>query len=157
MKPCIEWCCIICLRCSSLQSFWPSIYLLDLLTSLICAMFKAIGPSMKLRALPIDLHGLTQQKWPPSSVSMSDDVWTMILEASFMNYLVLKINECFDIQYCSSLYQSGFLTAMTDDDLDVVGRLNINNHRILHPWRLTWNMSSWRFGSDHFPFQMGDL
>jgi len=57
---------------------------------------------------------------------MSDDVWTMILEASFMNYLVLKINECFDIQYCSSLYQSGFLTAMTDDDLDVVGRLKIS-------------------------------
>jgi len=22
----------------------------------------------------------------------------------------------------------------------------------LHPWRLTWNISSWRFGSDHFPF-----
>ena len=22
----------------------------------------------------------------------------------------------------------------------------------IHPWRLTWNMSSWRFGSDHFPF-----
>ena len=25
-------------------------------------------------------------------------------------------------------------------------------NNLLHPWRLTWNMSSWRFGSDHFPF-----
>ena len=25
-----------------------------------------------------------------------------------------------------------------------------------HPGRLTWNMSSWRFGSDDFPFQLGD-
>eukprot|EP00434_Breviolum_minutum_P006227 symbB.v1.2.005492.t1/scaffold321.1/size229442/5 len=32
-------------------------------------------------------------------------------QASFMNYLVLKINECFDIQYCSSLYQSGLVLA----------------------------------------------
>ena len=28
--------------------------------------------------------------------------------------------------------------------------------RCVHPWRLTWNIIPWRFGSDHFPFKMGD-
>lgn len=32
-------------------------------------------------------------------------------QASFMNYLVSKINECFDIRYHSSLYQSGLVLA----------------------------------------------
>ena len=26
-----------------------------------------------------------------------------------------------------------------------------------HPWRLTWNILPWRFGSDHLPFQMVDV
>ena len=88
---------------------------------------------------------------------MSDDVWTMILEASFMNYLVLKINECFDIQYCSSLYQSGFLTAMTDDDLEVLVAPSTSTSIESYTPEDQHGTQSWRFGSDHFPFQMGDL
>ena len=31
-------------------------------------------------------------------------------------------------------------------------RLGQKHAQRIHPWRLTWNMSSWRFGSDHFRF-----
>lgn len=45
-------------------------------------------------------------------------------EAAFMKYLVSKINECFDVRYHSSLYQSGSSAAIAVVWPRVLSQLN---------------------------------
>ena len=63
-----------------------------------------------------------------------------------------SLNGCNDLCFVLCLPKLSRQFMATSAEVTTKGSLVRESYPILHPWRLTWNMSSWRFGSDHVPF-----